>query len=150
MAFFGMNASQVESLPEGFASNTGECLVCEKHDDKQAHCLFCHLRAADVVFLKEFTPQNGLVIFAAGVVTPGSLIENEAGTCAHVHWEWRGERHATTVPDEVDDARGNPVYEEFDLGIQREIIDLLPHDKHDPFSMVMDRPVSKIPWAVER
>ena len=149
MAFFGMDASQVESLPEGFACNSGECLICEKRDDIHAHCLFRHLRAGDVVFLKKYTPQSGLVVIAAGVVTPGSLIENEAGSCAHVHWEWSGERH-TARPEDVDETRGDPVYEEFDLGVQRNIIDLLPHARHDPFSMVMEMPVREVPWAVGR
>jgi hypothetical protein len=136
MAFFGMDSSEVENVPEGFSCKETECLICEKGQDKRVHCLFHQFRAGDVVFLKKFTPQTGLVVLAAGVVAPGSLIEDKVKTCAHVQWAWSGEKHLVE-PEDLDDARGNSIYEEFDLAIQREIMELLPNSKDDPFSMVM-------------
>jgi len=143
MAFFGMDSTQVKIMPEKLRCEEVDCLLCETSRDAQAHCLFRQLRAEDVVFLKKFTPQNGLVILAAGVITPGSLVENDSGTCAHVHWEWSGEKQATKSED-MDETRGNAVYEEFDLGIQREIMDLLPDSGHDPYRRVMEASLSRI------
>ena len=139
MAFFGMEGSQVESVPEQSAGSEEDCLLCELNHDAQTHCLFRQLRAEDVVFIKEFTPQTGLVVRAAGVVKPGSFVAGSKGGCVHVKWAWRGERH-TVVPEDTDAARGAPFYAEFDLAVQREIIELLPDSGHDPYRMVMELP----------
>ena len=139
MAFFGMDGSQVESVSEQASGMDEDCLLCELNHDAQAHCLFRQLRAEDVVFIKEFTPQTGLVVRAAGVVKPGSFIEGSKGSCVHVKWAWHGEKH-TAEPEDTDKAGNAPIYEEFDLAVQREIMDLLPDSGHDPYRMVMEHP----------
>jgi len=143
MAFFGMDRSEVKSVPDKLPCEETDCLLCEMSGEAQAHCLFRQLRAEDVVFIKEFTPQTGMVVLAAGVVEPGSFVSGKAGDCVHVKWSWCGEKH-TAAPEDRDAARGDLVYEEFDLAVQREIIDLLPDSGHDPYHMVVDAPLGRL------
>ena len=142
MAFFGMDGSKMEGVPEP-SRNEVDCLLCEPGRDAHTHQLFRQIRAEDVVFIKKFTPQTGMDVLAAGVVEPGSFVKSRTGDCVHVKWLWRGEEH-TAVPEDRDAARGDTVYEEFDLAVQREIIDLLPDSGHDPYHMVVDAPPAQI------
>lgn len=139
MAFFGIESIQVQTVPEGTKGGAEVCLLCEVQQDTPFHSYFQHIRAGDVVFLKEFTPKTGMEILAVGVVSPGSLVKNEAESCVHVQWAWHGMQHAVAAEDH-DDSRSRPIYEEFDLAIQREILDLMPRPIHDPFAMVMAAP----------
>lgn len=139
MAFFGIESIQVQTVPEDTKGGVEACLLCELQQDTPFHSYFQHIRAGDVVFLKEFTPKTGMQILAAGVVSPGSMVENQAKSCVHVQWAWHGVQH-TVAPEDQDASRSRPIYEEFDLAIQREILDLMPRSIHDPFAMVMAAP----------
>lgn len=139
MAFFGIESFQVQPVPEDTKGEAEECLLCESQPNTPFHSYFQHIRAGDVLFLKQFIPRTGMEILAVGVVSPGTMSEIQTRSCVHVQWAWRGVQHAVTAEDH-DESRGNSIYEEFDLAIQREIIDLMPISSHDPFAMVMAAP----------
>ena len=131
MAFFGMDQCYVENM-------TGESggIVCRTDVSQHIHQLFQQLRSGDVVFIKHFTDQKGLDVLAIGTIAPGCRVEDPTGSHFQVQWLWKGRRH-TIDPDDRCPFRAESFYEEFDLAIQRELIDLLPANKCDPFFMVM-------------
>lgn len=131
MAFFGMDQCYVEDM-------TGESggIVCRTDASLHVHRLFQQLRSGDVVFIKRFTPRRGLDVLAVGAIAPGCRVEDATGSHLQVQWLWKGSRH-TINPDDRWPFRAESFYEEFDLPIQRELIDLLPENKCDPFFMVM-------------
>lgn len=125
MAFFGMDSSYREGLPEKLQRRGTEWIVCGKNEDSHAHSLFRQIRPEDVVFIKQFSAQTGLEVLAEGVVLPGHSVEDQAGNYLPVKWAWKGRRH-TVDPDDSYPFRVDSIYEEFDLAVQREIIDLMP------------------------
>lgn len=126
MAFFGID-SRYADPNDGLLSLS----------DAEPHChgLSHQLRSGDVVFLKQFAPHRGLDVLAVGSVTRDEVTD-AAGNHAPVSWLWRGCRH-TVEPEDLSPFRAEPVYEEFDLAVQRELIDLLPLSRDNPFAMVL-------------
>ncbi len=136
MAFFGMNPGCGEVLPELAGRDKAGLATCGKEQDAHARSQFREIRPDDVVFIKQYVPQTGMDVTAVGVVMPGLPSEDSAGEHVRVQWVWNGKMHIAN-PEEDNPLRIDPVYEEFDIEVQRELIDLMPEVKQDPFYMVM-------------
>lgn len=120
-AFFGIE----ERDAQGFLEKN---IVCYPHspDGKlDLHSIVSSIRNADFVFIKHCTPESSLHIKAVGVVQSDYPIESNPGICLPVEWVWQGEKILENV-DEVLSLCGNALYEEHNISVQREIIDLLP------------------------
>lgn len=120
-AVFGIDAHDAEAfLDQGF--------VCvDKASEKMTGVLntFRNIRAEDVIFIKSFTPQAGLQVKAAGIALSDYPTETEAEVCIPVEWVWRGEKLIGGL-DEKCSRCGAPFYEENNITVQKEIIDLMP------------------------
>lgn len=137
MAFFGMDERYAEfSSDKRLGIGQGR-VVCRPDETQADQYLFHRIRPEDVVFTKKYTPEKGLYIASCGVVLPGCILEEKEGSYFPVLWLWRGWKH-TVDPDDTYPFRGTSIYEEFDLAVQREILDLLPDSGHDPFKMVLE------------
>lgn len=125
MAVFGMESSCI-GAPDALWQCGTVCMDHASQDDSPP-CLFIFhgIRSGDLVFIKSYSPQAGLDLKAVGVVRSGSRLERERSVCIPVEWVWQGERHLSD-PDDQCYFRGNPIYEEYNLAVQREIMDLLP------------------------
>lgn len=120
-ALFGIDAHNAETfLDRG--------VVCvDKTSEKEALVLktFRTIRAEDIIFIKDFTPQLGLQVNAAGVVLSVYPVESDSEVCIPVEWVWRGKK----VIEEFDEKClhcGDPLYEEHNITVQRAIIALMP------------------------
>ena len=120
-AVFGIDAHDAETfLQRGF--------VCvDKASEKEEAVLktFRSIRAEDIIFIKDFSPQAGLHIKAAGVALSGYPAEAGSEVCIPVEWVWRGEKLIEEF-DEKCSRCSDPFYEENNITVQKEIIDLMP------------------------
>jgi homoserine acetyltransferase len=85
------------------------------------------IKSNDIVFIKHCTPQFDLHIKAVGIVQSDYPIGDGLGACLAVEWVWQGEK----VPENVDEVLalcGEALYEEHNISVQREIINLLPEN----------------------
>ncbi len=85
---------------------------------------FQSVRTEDIVFIKSFT-QTGLKVKAVGVVLSSLPTENELRVCIPVEWVWKGEKFMEQFGEELAHCNDS-LYEEYNILVQREIINLLP------------------------
>lgn len=120
-AFFGIDERQAR----GFVKNHVVCVPRVPGGEAWLHAIVSPIRNEDVVFIKHWTPEFGLHVKAVGLVRSEVPLEEEGPVCLPVDWVWQGEKELETF-DEVLAQSGQDLYEEHNIQIQREIIDLLP------------------------
>ena len=120
-AFFGIE----EHDAQDFIEKGMVCLPHSPDGKSDLHSIVSALRNDDIVFIKHCTPQSFLKIMAIGVVQSNFPTESDGGLCLPVDWVWRGEKVLENF-DEVLSLCGNALYEEHNILVQREIINLLP------------------------
>jgi hypothetical protein len=89
------------------------------------------VRAADIVFVKKFSAQSGLNIKAVGIALSAFPTNWEGSVCLPVEWVWRGEKKVEPW-DENCSCCADPFYEEHNITVQRELIDLMPEKLQIP------------------
>ncbi len=119
--FFGID----ERNAKDFIDQGTLCFPHTADGKLDVHAIVSPIRNADIVFIKRCTPQSSLHIKAVGVVQSDFPSEHGTDVCLPVEWVWRGERILENL-DEVLALCGDPLYEEHNIMVQREIIDLLP------------------------
>jgi len=120
-AVFGVDAYNAETfLNRGFV-----CVDKTNENDEMVINTFRSIKAEDIIFIKSFTPQSGLQVKAAGVVLSSYPAEVESEVCIPVKWVWRGKKFIDEF-DEKCSRCGDSLYEEHNITVQREIIDLMP------------------------
>ncbi len=118
MAVFGVESLHMVARG-GF---TGHGTVCLDDPSFWRAGTFHGVHNGDLIFIKAYTPQTGLDVKAVGMVMSDFLSSD--GCCIPVDWLWAGERHVSDV-DDRDALRAKALYEEYNLAVQREILDLL-------------------------
>lgn len=120
-AIFGIE----ERNAQGFLDKSVVCLPHTFEGKPDVHSIVSAIRSDDIVFIQHCTPQSRLQIKAVGVVRSDFPIESEGGVCLPVEWVWRGEKVLEHFDEELLFC-GNALYEEHDILVQREVINLLP------------------------
>ncbi|MBI3902043.1 MAG: hypothetical protein HY306_03740 [Nitrosomonadales bacterium] len=120
-AVFGIDARNAEA----FLGHDFVCLDKSKENEETVLHTFRRMRAEDIIFIKDFNPQAGLSVKAAGVVMSDYARESRTDICIPVEWVWSGEKFIGEF-DEKCALCDTPFYEEHNITIQREIIDLMP------------------------
>ncbi|WP_283744340.1 hypothetical protein [Sideroxydans sp. CL21] len=120
-AFFGID----ELKSQGFIDKSVVCFPLTPDGKTDLHAVASPIQNEDIVFIKHCTPQLSLHIKAVGIVQSNYPTESDLGTCLPVKWLWQGEKVPVNT-DEVLSLCGEALYEEFNISVQREIIDLLP------------------------
>lgn len=120
-AFFGIE----ERNAQGFLDKGIVCYPQSPDGKLDMQSVVSAIKNEDIVFIKHCTPQSGLHIKAIGVVLSDYPDENNPGFCLPVEWVWQGEKILENF-DEVLSLCGNALYEEHNILVQREIINLLP------------------------
>jgi len=120
-AFFGID----ERNAQGFLDKSIVCLPRSPDDKPDLHNIVSAIKNEDIVFIKHCTPQSSLHIKAIGVVLSDYPTESDLGICLPVEWVWQGEKVLENF-GEVLSLCGNALYEEHNILVQREIINLLP------------------------
>lgn len=120
-AFFGIE----EHNAQGFLDRGVICYPHSPEGKTDLHNIVSPIKTGDVVFIKHCMPESSLHIKAVGIVLSDYSSESDLGVCLPAEWVWQGEK----VLDEFDEILslcGNALYEEHNILVQREIIDLLP------------------------
>jgi hypothetical protein len=120
-AFFGIDEREAKD----FINKGTVCLPHLADGRTDVHGIVSPLRNEDIVFIKHCTPQSSLHIKAVGIVKSDVPIKDNPDVCLTVEWVWQGEKILDNL-DEVLALCGDPLYEEHNITVQREIIDLLP------------------------
>jgi hypothetical protein len=120
-AFFGID----EHNAQGFLDKSIVCLPRSPDGKSDLHSIVSAIKNEDIVFIKHCTPQSSLHIKAIGVVLSDYPTESDLGICLPVDWVWQGEKVLENF-GEVLSLCGNALYEEHNILVQREIINLLP------------------------
>jgi len=120
-AFFGID----EHNAQGFIDNSIFCLPHARNGKFALHSIVSPIQNSDLVFIKQCSPQSSLRIKAVGVVQSSFPTRIDSEVCLPVEWVWQGEKVLDNL-DEVLAQCGEPLYEEHNIMVQREIIDLLP------------------------
>ncbi len=118
MAVFGMDASCI-GAPD-MARHCGT--VCLDSPTPQENA-FHGIRNGDLIFIKDLAPDGGLDVKAVGLVVHG--LPPADGQCILVDWVWTGDKHLGDL-DDCSPFRTQVLYEEYNLPVQREVLDLLP------------------------
>jgi hypothetical protein len=125
--FFGID----ESNAQGLIDKSMLCIPRKTDGNLDLHAVVSPVRNQDIVFIKHCTSQLSLHIKAVGVVQSEYPIKSNPGMCLPVKWVWQGEKVALNY-DEVIPLCGEPFYEEHNILVQREIVDLLPEEYQLP------------------
>lgn len=126
-AIFGFE----ERNAQGFIDKSIVCYPRSPDGKSDLHSIVSAIKNEDIVFIKHCTPQSGLHIKAVGVVLSDYSTESDLGICLPVEWVWQGEKVLDNF-DEVLSLCGNALYEEHNVRVQREIINLLPEKYKSP------------------
>jgi hypothetical protein len=119
--FFGIE----ERDAQGFIDNNTVCLPHTQDGKVDLHSIVSPLRNEDIVFIKHGTPELTLHIKAVGVVRSDYSDEHDAEVCLPVTWVWQGDKVLENLDERLEHC-AEPLYEEHNIVVQREIIDLLP------------------------
>ncbi|MFA6013928.1 MAG: hypothetical protein WC742_02595 [Gallionellaceae bacterium] len=118
--FFGID----ERNAQGFIDRGVMCIPHTPDGKQNLQAMVSPIKREDIVFIKHCTPQFTLHIKAIGIVQSDYPTGSDAA-CLPVKWLWQGEK----VPENTDEALlscGESIYEEHNISVQKEIIDLLP------------------------
>lgn len=120
-AFFGIE----ERNAQGFLDKRMIYLPHSTDGKPDLHSIVSAIKNEDIVFIKRCMPQSSLHIKAVGVVRSDYSTESDLGICLPVEWVWQGEKALENFDEELS-LCGNALYEEHNILVQREIINLLP------------------------
>lgn len=118
-----------ERNAQGFLDEGVVCLPHSPDGKSDMHHIVSPIKNEDIVFIKHSTSPSGMQIKAVGVVRSDFPNGREGDICMPVEWVWLGEKNLEQY-DEVRALRDNALYEEHDIQVQREIINLLPDKYH--------------------
>ncbi len=119
--FFGIE----ERNAQGFIDHNTVCLPHLPGGKVDRHSIVSPLRNEDIVFIKHGTPELALHIKAVGVVRSDYPEKHDSEVCLPVTWVWRGDKVLENLDERLEHC-AEALYEEHNIVVQREIIDLLP------------------------
>lgn len=114
-----------ENNAQGLIENNFVCLPHSLGGKIDLHNTVSHISNEDIVFIKHCATESSLQIKSIGVVKSTYPLNVDSDVCFPVEWVWQGEKILKHF-DENFSLRGSPLYEEHDILVQREIINLLP------------------------
>lgn len=125
MAIFGVGAYYDRDVTEDFLKQGCACVGWDEKEAPPAHSILRHLRTGDIIFIKSYTPNDGLTIKAVGIVKEGKVYDNNnLGSCIPVHWVWKGNEKVGLLKDKWP-VRTVTIYEEYHSEVQNRVINLL-------------------------
>jgi hypothetical protein len=125
MAIYGIGAYYDEDVSSEFLSKEVACVGWGSDDAPSLHRLLEHITVGDLIYIKSYPPDAGLSIKAVGIVVDDEVkhVKN-LGMGVKVKWIWRGDEFMGKIGDKYH-VRLITLYEEFNLDIQKKVIQLL-------------------------
>ncbi len=125
MAIFGIGAYYDYDVTDDFLKHGYACVGWKVKEAPPAHSILRHLRTGDIIFIKTYTPKDGLTIKAVGIVKEGKVSDiNSFGSCVPVQWVWQGDEKVGLLNDKWP-VRTVAIFEEHHPEVQNRVISLL-------------------------
>jgi len=126
MAIFGIGAYYDEDVTSIFLEKEVACVGWEEENSPTLHRIMAHIKMGDIIYIKKYPPNEGLTIKAIGIVADDKVtfIRDVGEACLKVKWIWKGNELLGNIDDKYN-VRQNTLYEEYNLTIQKKIVDLL-------------------------
>ncbi|MGC2166533.1 MAG: hypothetical protein WA632_11025 [Gallionella sp.] len=102
------------------------CLPQSFEGKTDMHRTVAPIKCEDIVFIKH-TTLGGLNITAVGVIRSDFKVDRLDRTCLPIKWVWEGNKTLRAF-EEKPALPSEMLYEEHDILVQREIINLLPKE----------------------
>jgi hypothetical protein len=132
MAIFGFGATYGDDgdVSGDFILRGVACIGYTPREAPSLHTLLRHIKVGDVVYLKGYPVNQGLIIKAVGVVVEDKVKKREdLGWGVSVRWVWtRGDRRLGQIKDKYN-VHSFTLYEEYNPEIQKEVLHLLLRGK---------------------
>lgn len=129
MAIYGIGANfgGSDDVSKQFIKREVACLGYSKEDSPTLHTMLAHIKTGDIIFIKSFPPNIGLIIKAVGVVVGDAVVEDRELRLRGVRmkWAWHGDVRLGKLEDKYDPVRGLTLYEEQNFTVQSQVIQLL-------------------------
>lgn len=119
--FFGIE----ERDAQGFIGKHMVCLPHATDGSTDLQYTVASMKKEDIVFIKHCTSPSELHIMAVGLVQSDYPGKQMPDVCMPVDWVWQGERTVESFDEEMP-LCGMALYEEHNILVQRNILDLLP------------------------
>ena len=119
--FFGIE----EHNAQGFIGKHMACLPHAPDGTTDLQYTVAPMKKEDIVFIKHCTSPSELHIMAVGLVQSDYPGEQIPDVCMPVDWIWQGNKAVESFDEEMP-LCGMAFYEEHNILVQREILDLMP------------------------
>ena len=130
MAIYGIGATygdEGDVSPE-FLARQAAYIGWDEADAPYFHQMFRRITVSDILFIKSYPPQQGLIIKAVGVVTEPQFVAgaDDMGVKVGVDWRWtRGPLLIGPLNDKADFMRRGSLFEELNPALQRRVMSLI-------------------------
>lgn len=127
MTVYGIGAFHGESgdVSGTFLSEEVACVGWSREQSPPLHRILKHIKIGDIVYIKSYPPDMGLIIKAVGIVTDDNVNEYTCGYGVRVRWAWRGDERLGQLEDKCDNLRRGTLFEEPSAEVSTRVIDLL-------------------------
>ena len=127
---YGIDANRNgEDVSEQFLERGIAGVGWRREDNPSVHQLLTRMQVGDVIYIKSYPPDEGLIIKGVGFLRTSAIFADEelGGTFRRVAWFWRGYEHISVIGDCHNGRRHNALYEELDPEVQLRVLALLVH-----------------------
>jgi len=127
MAIYGIGACYgKEDVSAEFISEGLACVGYDYEDAPSLHKLLKHIKVGDLIYIKAYPPNIGLIIKAVGIVINDEVkTDPNLGRGLKVKYVWKGKEVIGQLKKDPYNVRNITIYEEFNPEVQERVIQLL-------------------------
>lgn len=130
MSIYGIGAYYDGDVTPRFVNAGVACIGWSETEAPPIYCQAQSIKRGDLIYIKSYTPSNGLTIKAIGIVTDNLIrkVAKDLGWGIEVNWIWSSHKqNEEAIPvgkldDRHDNIRGGTLFEEFNPDIAEFII----------------------------
>ena len=125
MAIYGIGANFGEDVSEDFISEGVACIGWTPEQAPVLHRMLKYIKMGDIIYIKSYPPQIGLIIKAVGIVTDDTVKDYAFGKGVEVRWIWTGDQRLGQLADKCTSLRTGTLFEETSAEVSTELINLI-------------------------
>ncbi len=126
MTVYGIGAYHGdEDVSDTFLTEEAACVGWSREEAPALHRILKHIKIGDIVYIKSYPPDIGLIIKAVGIVTDDNVSEYTCGYGVRVRWIWTGEERLGKLEDRVTNLRTGTLFEEPSAEVSTTVLNLL-------------------------
>ncbi|HVL47270.1 MAG TPA: hypothetical protein VM889_01795 [Candidatus Thermoplasmatota archaeon] len=130
MAIYGVGSYyDPDDMTQAFLDRSVAAVGYSEKEAPVFHAILNRLQTGDIVYMKSFPPNQGLIIKAVGIVNRArprhpDARDDKVGSFISVDWVWRGNEVVGRIEDKYT-ARSLSLYEELNPEVQELVVRLL-------------------------